>query len=216
MKFRNTIILLVLLIAVGGYAWYISQNQVTPFTGARNTPVPTPVNVFDVSTDSVTKFQVTDTKKNLTVSVTRQGQDWHMDQPKDSATDTIKILGAIGDLAHLDATRVLTNTTDLSQYGLDNPAIIATMTLSNTSQSVLKIGNATPDQGDYYALKGNDNQVYLVSAATHQGLADFLSDPPFPPTVTPTPLPTLPDTPTPAPGTGTPTASGTPAPAATP
>ncbi len=214
MKLRNTVILLVIVAALGGYAWYISNNEVQPLTGPTRTPVPTPVVMFEIPTDSVTKFQVTDNKKNQTVSVSRQGQDWHMDQPKDSATDSIKILGAIADVANLSATRALTNTADLSQYGLTNPSIVATLTLSDTTQYVLKIGDATPDQADYYALKGDDKQVYLVAASTEQGLADFISNPPFPPTITPTPLPSLTPTATPGPGTptATPPASDTPAP----
>ncbi len=211
MKLRNTIILLVILAALGGYAWYISNNNVPPVTGG-STPVPTPVVIFDFVTDNVNRFQVTDTKTNQTVSVARQGSDWHMSQPKDSPTDSIAVAGTLSQLAHLEATRVLTNTTDLGQYGLTSPAIQAQMTLSDTTQYVLKIGDATPDKADYYALKGSDNQVYLIPASVQQALTQYLSNPPFPPTVTPTPLPTLPATATPPPGTGTPESTATPTP----
>ncbi len=213
MKLRNTIILLVVLVVLGGYAWYISNNNVAPITGAATgTPAPTPVVMFDVVTDKVNKFQVTDLKKNLTVSVTRQGDNWHMDQPKDSDTDLLKIDSTLSQLSHLEATRVLTNTTDLGQFGLTSPSIQATMVLTDSTQFVLKIGDETPDKADYYALKGDDKTVYLISASIGQALIDYLDQPPYPPTPTPTPLPSLTPTATPPPGTGTPEATATPTP----
>ncbi len=216
MKLRNTIILLVVLVALGAYAWYITQNPSAIATNASATPSPTPAVVFDFNTDNVVKFQVSDLKKNQTVSVTKQGDNWHMDQPKDSATDPLRVTTAIGDLAHLTASRVLTNTTDLGQFGLTSPALEARITLSDTTQYVLKVGDQTPDQSDYYAQKGDDKQVYLLPTFIQQSMTDFLSNPPYPPTPTLTPLPTLPPTATPAPGTGTPTASGSETPAPSP
>ena len=209
MKLRNTIILVVVFVALAGYAYYLTRNPSTAST-AQTTPVPTPVTMFDFTSDQVTKFVVTDLKNKQAVSVTHQGQDWHMDQPKDSATDSIKILGTIANISHLTASRVLTNTSDLAQYGLTSPSIEASMTLSDTTQAVLRIGDATVDKQDYYAQKGNDPQVYLIASSVQQSLADFIKNPPYPPTPTPTPLPTLTPTATPFGATPEPTATPTP------
>ncbi len=218
MQLRNTIILLVVLVVLLGIAFY-TQARGVGSSLAQGTPVPTPSPVLDFLTDNVTQFQVADLQKNQTVSVKRQGNTWHMDQPKDSATDPDRISTALGTIAHLTASRVLTNVTDLSAYGLITGTIEARITLSDTTQYVLKLGDETIDKTESYALKGDDkSKVYLIESSVATTLQDFVSTPPYPPTATPTPLPTLTpsETPTqtPTPGPGTP--SVTPAPSATP
>jgi Domain of unknown function (DUF4340) len=219
MNRRNTIILVVIFVALAGYVYFI-QSRNPAGSLASTTPSATPATVFDFLTDNAVKFQVSDLHKNQTVVVTRQGQDWHMQQPKDSAADPVRIGDALDSVAHLDATRVLTNTTDLSAYGLITPTIEVRVTMSDTTQSLLQIGDATLDKSDYYALKGGDKQVYLISSSTIDTLRNYLDDPPYPPTPTLTPLPTLTPSPTPTathPSTNaTPAATSPPAATATP
>ena len=211
MDFRKTLILLVIFAALVGIAFFIqSRNPAT--SQALPTPSATPVPVFSFLTDNVSKFQASDLKKSQTVVVARQGDSWHMEQPKDSATDPVRIGDALGSIAHLEATRVFTDVADLGAYGLITPTIEARVTMSDTTQFVLQIGDAAPDQSGYYALKGGDKQVYLVSSTLFQTLTDFVDNPPYPPAPTLTPLPTLPPSATP---TVTPTGTITP-PSATP
>jgi hypothetical protein len=206
MNRRNTIILVVIFIALAGYAYYVQSRN--PATGqASATPSATPASVFDFLTDNAVKFQVSDLHKNQTVVVTRQGQGWHMEHPKDSATDPVRIGDALDTIAHLEAARILTDTVDLSAYGLVTPTIEVRLTMSDTTQSLLQIGDATLDQADYYALKGGDKQVYLISSSTVDTLRNYLDQPPYPPTTTLTPLPTLTPSTTP---TETPTGTITP------
>ncbi len=218
MRLRNTIILVVVLVILLGYVVY-TQNTGTAQPKAQTTPEPTPVAMFDVVTDNVGKFQVTDLQKNQTVLVTREGNGWHMQQPKDSATDPDKINRTLVDMANLEATRVLTDVTDLSAYGLITGTLQATTTLSDTTQYALKLGDETIDQTAVYALKGDDkSKVYVLDTTILTALHDFVDLPPYPPTATPTPLPSptpsITPTATPTPGPGTP--SATPEPLATP
>jgi hypothetical protein len=166
------------------------------------------VALSDLSVGNVTAFQVTNLENNQTVQVTLQGKDWHMQQPKDSATDPDKIESTISTVAHVEATRVLTDVADLSAYGLITGTIRATMTLSDTTQFVLKLGNSTIDNSSSYALKGDDkSKIYVIDSSVAAMLKDFVDMPPYPPTATPT----LPPSPTPG---VTPTVSSTLAPAA--
>ncbi len=216
MRLRNTIILAVILIALLGYV-YFTQSRNGGQTSAQTTPSPTPIAMFNFVTDNVTQFQVTDLAKNQTVVVSRQGDTWHMQQPKDSATDPLRIQTALGTLADLEATRVLTNVNDLSAFGLITGTIETRLTISNTTPIVLKLGNDTIDQSATYAIKNNDqSQIYLVGSSAVQVLKDLVGNPPYPPTATPTPLPTLTPTSTPTltptPGPGTPSATPPPSP----
>jgi hypothetical protein len=217
MNRRNTLILVVIFIALAGYA-YFTQARNAGTSQALPTPSATPVPVFNFLTDSVSQFQASDLQKNQVVVVTRQGESWHMTAPKDSATDAVRIADAVDSIAHLEATRVLTNVTDLAGYGLITATIEARVTLSDTTQYVLQIGDTTPDQSAYYALKGGDKQVYLITTAIVAALKDFVDRPPYPATPTLTPLPTLTPSSTPTltptgtitPPTATPTAAASP------
>jgi hypothetical protein len=206
MNRRSTIILVVIFIALAGYAYYI-QSRNPAASQASATPSPTHATVFNFLTDNVVNFQVSDLHQKQTVAVTRRGQDWHMEQPKDSATDPVRIGDALATIANLDAARVLTDTTDLSAYGLVTPTIHVRVTMSDTTQSLLQIGDTTLDKSDYYALKGGDKQVYLISSSTVDTLRNYLDLPPYPPTPTLTPLPSLTPSTTP---TVTPTGTITP------
>ncbi len=211
MRLRNTAILLVILVVLLGYTYYIQTRTPGGPAAANVTPAPTPITMYDFLTNNVTRFEVTDLVKNQTVAVTRQGDAWHMEQPKDSPTDALKIESAVGNLAHLDASRILTQTTDLAAYGLITGTLEARVTLNDNTQHVLKFGNDAPSTTQTYVLKDNDkSNVYLVENSITQVLRDFVSEPPYPPTPTLTPLPTLTPSVTPTPGTPTPEATPSP------
>lgn len=210
MNRRNTIILVIVFVALAGYAYYI-QSRGPVSSQASATPSATPATVFEFLTDNAVKFQVSDLHQNQTVVVSRQGEGWHMEQPKDSATDSSRVGVALDTIAHMDAVRVLTSTVELSAYGLVTPTIEVRVTMSDTTQSVLQIGDATADKANYYALKGGDKQVYLISSSSVDTFRNYLDLPPYPPTPTLTPLPTLTpsSTPTVTATAGTPQATPT-------
>jgi uncharacterized protein DUF4340 len=220
MRPRNTIILAVILIALLGYV-YVMQSRNGGQLAAQNTPSPTPIPLFSFVTDNATQLQLKDLVKNQTVLVSRQGSTWHMTQPKDSATDPLRIQSALGTLANLEATRVLTNVSELSAFGLITGTLEARVTMSDTTTLDLFVGNPTIDNTANYALKNGDKtQVYLIDNSNVVALQDLLTNPPYPPTATPTPLPTLTPTNTPTitptPGPGTPSVTPLPSPSPTP
>lgn len=185
-----TLILVAVLVLLGGYIFY-TQNQSAPSTSASTTPSPTPVPVLSFLSDNVAKFQVRDLKNNQTTLVTRQSEQWHMEQPKDSDTSKPKIEGLLIQLAQLEAQRAIPNVSDLAPYGLASPAFEARATMKDNSEYVLLVGDQNPDKTYYYMVKPGDNTVYLVRSGVGDTIQQFVTQPPFPPTVTPTPLPTL-------------------------
>ncbi|MGE5138437.1 MAG: DUF4340 domain-containing protein [Rudaea sp.] len=216
MNRRNTVILVVVFLVLAGYAYWTQFREQSTGNLAGSTPLPTPVVIFDFNSDSVNGFAVTDVATKENVVVSKQGTDWTMEQPKQGPAESVKVASAIAPLAHLDASRVLTGTTDLSAFGLITGTIEARLTLTNTQQITFKVGDATPDNAGYYFLKGGEQQVYIVATYIVDGLKEFLTSPPYTPTPTFTPLPTLTPTMTPTitptPGPGTPTVAPAPSP----
>ena len=60
------------------------------------------------------------------------------------------------------------NPSDLSKYGLSPAQSIMTITSTDGTQTVFKVGNLVPTQDGYYAQWGDDPNVYIVSTINIQ------------------------------------------------
>ena len=103
-------------------------------------------------------------------------------------------------LASLKASRVLTDVTNLGQYGLITPTLEARIVMSDSKQYAITIGGKTPDTRSYYAMYTGDNtRVFLIDAPSIDAVKGWLDTPPYEPTPVPTntPMPTPVETPTP-------------------
>ncbi len=211
MKFRNTILALIVLAAVAGYVYFVELSP-------SATPTPTAVpelKMLDLNADDVTSIQVSNP---LSRTVARRDQAiWQMDEPTKEEADTARLNNLVTQFAKLKATRALTETpTNLAPFGLVTGTLTMTLQLKDNRSEVVRFGNATLGTTAYYAQHISDAKVYLVSPSIYGDIQRLLSTPPQKPTPTPTPLPTNtpgPTTPAPTPTmTETPTATGTPKP----
>jgi hypothetical protein len=208
MKARNTIIMLIVLAALGGYVYY---SEFSP-SAANATPTPVPsseVKVLDVNPDDVVGLQVS-SPVSRTVAHKDNGA-WYMDEPTKAEADTSRLNNFVGQLVKLNATRALSETpTSLAPYGLVTGTLTVTLQLKDNRLETIRFGDATLQGGTYYGQRVGDAKVYLLTALTYSGAQQLLSNTPKKPTPTPTVPPPLPtDTPDP---NATPTATSTPKP----
>ena len=105
-------------------------------------------------------------------------------------------------LAFLQPSRQITGTLSLADYGLESPAITATIELADGVTHTLRLGDMNPTQSGYYVQVDDQQPVFLIPTYTGSQLERFLSEPP----VQPTPTATIAATPTIS-ATLTPTAS---------
>jgi hypothetical protein len=227
---RNTIILLVILIALLAFV-YATEPGIFGKPTPTATPRPNEVQVFKLDPARVNRIVVQDTARQLTAEVAREGDTWRVIRPVQDEGDGQRIKPVIDQVADLQATRKLEGTpvADLTPFGLVTTTYGITISLEDGSQATLRVGDKNPQGTAYYVQKGGDPAVYLVSSFNIEGLTGFISNPPVKPTPTATwtPMPTTTATPMGVAGTpgtpalastapgGTPTATGTP-PGATP
>lgn len=217
MSRRTTLVLVILFLLIGGYAYYSQQQTPNPQASPSFTPPATPVTVFEFISDSVAKIEVRNLHDNRVTSVNRVVGNWIMEAPSNLPADTTIVNGIVTELVHLTSTRVITTATDLSAFGLVTPTLQARMIMTDTTNYALNVGNQVPDKSGYYAAYPGDARIFIITAAVYQDLDNFVNNPPFPPTVTPTSLPTWTPTITPtATPLGTPPPSATPGASATP
>lgn len=109
-------------------------------------------------------------------------QDWEMLRPTSLSpdqVDQVRINGAATRLGYLIPSRVITNVTNLSQYGLAPPELAVTLTISDGQEVTLYAGNETPVDNNRYVRTAADEQtVYLVFSFAIDDLRRLLDEPP--------------------------------------
>ncbi len=75
--------------------------------------------------------------------------------------------------ATLTAQRKIETVNTLADFGLDKPAVTATVTYHDGTTATLQIGNLAPNKSSYYAKLADDDAVYLLASS---GINPFLLD----------------------------------------
>ncbi len=194
---RVTLIIVALFAALFGYVYFVELNK-TPEQLGTPTPEAQPP-VFQLNANDVKRIEVRDLRAPRQTIMTRNENGWTIEAPVQKAADSPTVDSTVGQLARLQATRVLTNVTDLKPYGLSAATLEVRMIMSDTTPYALTVGDKTPNGYQYYAsYTGDTSKVFIVDSTTISTLMGWLDTPPVEPTPTPTWTPTPPETPTPA------------------
>lgn len=190
-RYRTTIILLIVLIVLGGAAILLNNNSSTGTAGVPTVAPkiyvwqePNPVLAMDVvsGTGKVSLIE------NMTTTV------WTLTAPIQSDADP-SVGSVASSLQKLEATSVVTDTSNLAQFGLDKASFTVTSTFSDTAHTkrTLVIGGPTFTGDGYYVKPQDANKVYVVSNTTLEPIRTWLTTPPkVQPTSTPLPITVVP------------------------
>jgi hypothetical protein len=191
MNRRYTLILLVVLGALVAYTYF------TEFRKDEEEEAPSPLSdqpiVFDLAEEEIVSLKVT-TDEGQVTELKHEGEAWVMVTPASEEVDETRVSSLVRRLADLKASRVITQTADIAQYGLITGTLTADITLSDGTTHELLVGETNPAGAAYYALAdGNQDSVYLLFSGIVDDLKRLVSEPPYPPTPTPTvePSPTI-------------------------
>lgn len=185
MSWRTTAVLFIVLLLVGGYVYYQSQQE--PAVESLPTPLPQPeqAELVTASIDEVNRLDVTRLEDAAKASFTRdETGDWFQTVPTSTAVISQTMNLQIARLATLRSNRTLpADANPLSTYGLDEPAyeiVLATTRDERTVRTTLLVGNETPAGDAYYVQKRGDPRVHIVPIGVIQNMIDLLENPPLP------------------------------------
>jgi len=193
MKFRTTLMLLIVLAALGGYVLWSGRQK-----SDANTTTGAAIAVLQLDPAAIRAIDVRGEGKQ--VRVERDASGWQVQAPKPGPADTFRVTEVISGLAKLNATQMITPTgQDLKPYGLDKPAY--EVQLDGSTPETLRLGTKNPDGSATYVQRAAAPTIYLVKDSLIDTIERWVADPPAQPTPAPTAppltvLPTAPVTPT--------------------
>ncbi len=152
--------LLVLFLALGGYAYFIESER------SPTSEDPPAEQAFDIEADAINSLTVVSDNGDVT-EINRADTEtttWSVTAPFSASADGNAASAIANSLASLEISRIVeTEATDLSVYGLANPAFSVTFDSENNTETLL-IGDETPTGSDRYANIGGTNRVFLIAS----------------------------------------------------
>ncbi|MHB8383908.1 MAG: DUF4340 domain-containing protein, partial [Candidatus Binataceae bacterium] len=161
MRPRNTIIALVVLLIIGGYAFSLSYFS---------KPIPAE-KLLSVSAGDIAKIELKYPDRVLAVERPKGGV-WRIVQPigVDAEQNTVNNLARA--IANAQVTRTVEEkSTDLAPFGLAHPAVIITVTtFAGKTLAPIEVGKTTPIGFSAYVMRGGNPAVMLTSSAFPAGM----------------------------------------------
>ncbi len=156
-RLRSTLVLLVLFLAIGGYAWFVERERPPASEADANEQA------FDIAAGRITDLTVHADNGDVTVLTRTENQiDWMVTAPVDTEADDNAATAIATTLAALEIRRVVEEeASDLAPFGLLEPTVSVTFAPPDDEPLTLSVGDETPIGGERYAAVGN--RVILVA-----------------------------------------------------
>ncbi len=206
---RNTWILLVILAALIGFSFYLTNQKTKQQASA--TPTAGPTTLFSSAEGQPTDIKI-ESSTGTSVEMGRNDKGvWVLKAPTQADADQASVEAAA---TQVGALNVLGDVQlGLDVIGLDKPADTITITFTGGKTHKLTVGSVNPIQTGYYAqLDGGKTQI--VDKPGLDALLTMLTNPPYVATATPavtdTPIATATPETTPTPAEATPTTATVP------
>jgi len=167
MRFRTTLLLIVLLLGLGGYVYWVEYPQAQEEAKKKT--------LFDVKGDDVQEVSLVYADREIALK--KSGEDWRITKPLDVAADATAAKNLANAIAECEVKKELTDASaDLAQYGLDKPFVTVTVKLKDKELPAVAVGKNTPVGFSTYLQKADDKKVVLTSSAFRSGVDKQVKD----------------------------------------
>jgi hypothetical protein len=155
---RSFLVLLVLALGVGAYAYFVeSKRDLTDPESRRE-------KVFTIEPGKIEEIQVRAVSGDET-TLKKSGEEWQIVAPAAAPADQATANSLASALETLEIRRALEdNPAAVSAFGIEPPRYsIAFKTAGDTSLRRLNVGNKTPTGSDLYARVEGQPKLFLIS-----------------------------------------------------
>jgi len=170
-KGRTLIVLFVVLALIAGVYAFMEIRGVgepEPMADER-------VRILEFDVEEISEMVLKSQDKTLTL--TREGESWITDYPYPVVLNIRNVEDIAYSFTGLSAEEVVSESPeDLSPFGLDKPAVEATVTLLDGREYTVYLGNRTPVGNMFYLMKEGDPRVFTVWVSHGNHLSYTLND----------------------------------------
>ncbi len=169
-SWKSGLVLLALLVGLGIYA-YQSRPQPAPLV-----PAFVPCGLLDS-----TSITIQGPSRTLEITRPTPSDPWQIQQPVKATGDPTAISTLVGAIDSVKILNTLKNVQPPAFYGLDRPREVLTCRVTSGASFTLSIGNQSFDSSGYYAQRGADSRVYVISSVEVDSFDKALAEPPVQP-----------------------------------
>ncbi len=168
MRPRNTLVLLLVLIALGGYLYFVERPSQEREAEAKK--------LVTLTKDDVTGVTLAYPDRTIVLEKNADGH-WRLTQPVTADADDPVVNNMLVAIAEADVSRTLDDVGDkLASYGLAPPEATVTLALKAGNVPPLKIGKTTQVGSAAYLQKGDDPKVYIGTMAFQSAMKKQVKD----------------------------------------
>lgn len=164
------IALVCLLVLCVGYVCLVRYNDKQKKAESADA-----ISVLNLKADDVGKiaYEIDGEK----VSFTKDGDGWTLDSDATFEVDADKVDSLISSITSMTATRKMEDVSDLSEYGLDAPGQMVTLTDADGNETTICWGSNNATTGDDYVYCTEDDKVvYTVVSSVQSSLGSSVED----------------------------------------
>jgi hypothetical protein len=184
-RFRHTLILVIIALALGGTALLLERQGPSGPSDSAAEPTLLP-ELLRINERAVIDVVLERTATGQRTRIVRQSDgDWYLLEPNvgpDGAeeADSFQVLTFLETLAVLRPRRVLTGTLNLAEYGLAPAALEVTLNEEDGSAHQMRFGEMNADFSAHYMLLGDEEErIYLVPSYVGVEIERLLDTPPI-------------------------------------
>jgi len=175
MKIRGLILAAFVLLVLTATLYWSEHRKPADDSAKASADTSPPILKLDETT--ITKLEL---KKKAAepIVLTKNGSGtWQITQPKAFSADQSAVSGVLSTLSTLDSERLVEDkTSDLMQYGLDQPAEEVDLSEKDNKAQKLLIGDDTPAGSAVYTMLAGDPRVFTLASYHKTSIDKSLND----------------------------------------
>jgi hypothetical protein len=167
MRLRNTLILGLVLVALGSYVYFVEFER-----AAKESKKET---LFDFDQSQVQA--VTLKYPDREIALEKIGGAWKLVRPVEAPADESATNNLVRAIANCEITKRLDEVpADLKPFGLEAPDVVIHVKLESGELPEIRVGKTTPVGFSTYVQRADDPKVLLTSSAFHSGMEKQVRD----------------------------------------
>ncbi len=166
MRFRTTLVLLLILAGLGAYLYWMEFPRQQKEAEAKK--------LFAIKPDEIVEVRLRFQDRNILLRKT--GEVWRLVEPLEAPADEITVKNLLNTIAECEVKREIEEATDLKQFGLDPPFVTLELKLKDRELPAVAVGKNTPVGFSAYIQRLDDKKVRLTTSAFRAGLDKQVKD----------------------------------------